>query len=180
MSASPSDLSHEKHLRNRTTYAKQQCTKKEEQVEELLLVKQCKMKEYQREQDVANKHMKIKLEDKLAATEASGSKVAASLTGRVTRLSKALVNQKEKVKIIKKTSKINLAQLKDVMKTTLESKDNEIRDLTKNYESDKVSAVERVRRHGKKRANFSGSSTRMNCPQKTMSIILKTMSILLH
>jgi len=40
----------------------------------------------------------MKQKNKLAATEASASKVSASLTGRVTRLSKALVKEKEKIR----------------------------------------------------------------------------------
>ena len=71
----------------------------------------------------------------MSATEASGSKVSASLTGRVTQLSKALVKEKEKVSFVKKSAKTNLTKLKD------------------NMNSDKVVAVANVFEQGRKRSN---------------------------
>jgi len=119
-----------------------------------LLVDQCNLKEYQHEQDRAHKAMTTKLEGKLVATNASTSNVAATLKGRVTQLANALVNKKEKAKHIKKTSKINLTQLKDNTKIAIEHKDNKIRDMAEIYISDKDIAVERVRGQGRKRANL--------------------------
>ena len=80
-----------------------------------LLVEHSKIKESQREQEIAHHDINMKQKNKLSATEASASKVSASLTGRVTRLSKALVKEKDRVSFVKKSAKINLTKLKDDM-----------------------------------------------------------------
>ena len=118
----------EKYLRNRADYAKRQCGKKDEQVKNLL-VENAKIKESQLDQEKDHCVINMKQKNKLAATEASASKVSASLTGRVTQLSKALVKEKEKISfvkkalvkekekisVVKKAAKINLNQVKDLM-----------------------------------------------------------------
>jgi hypothetical protein len=143
-SAFQTDRDHEKHLRNKANYAKRQCVKKQEQVEQLV-VEQCDLEESLREQHLAHKSMKTNLESQLAITSASSSKVAASLSGRVTRLSRALVKEKDNSKLIKKTAKAKLNQLKHETQTALECKDDDLK-------SAKV-IVDRVRRQGAQRAN---------------------------
>jgi len=143
-SAFQTDRDHEKHLRNKANYAKRQCVKKQEQVKELL-VEQCDLKESLREQHLAHKSMKTNLESQLAITSASSSKVAASLSGRVTRLSRALVKEKDNSKLIKKTAKAKLNQLKHETQTALECKDDDLKSAK--------DIADRVRRQGAQRAN---------------------------
>jgi len=83
ISTSKSNQHSEKHLCNRADYGKRQCGKKDEQVKNLL-VEQSKIKESQRDQEKAHRAINMKQKNKLSATEASASKVSASLTRRVT------------------------------------------------------------------------------------------------
>ena len=147
------DLSREKQHRNAADYAKRKCAKKQQQVEDLLLM-QCNLKQRKLEDDRECKKMKAKFEAKLVATNESTSKVTASLTGRVTRLSNALVNEKEKTNLMKKEARTNKAQSLDVMKTAKKCKDQYIRDLAFKLQSDKDIAVKTVRGQGTKRATF--------------------------
>ena len=109
-----SDCQHEKHLRNRANYAKRQCVQKEEQVKKLL-VEHSKIEESQREQEMDHHDINMKQKNQLSTAEASASKVIASLSGKVTRLSNALVKEKERVSFVRKSAKMNLTKLKDDM-----------------------------------------------------------------
>jgi len=134
-------------------YAKRKCARKHQQVTELL-VERCNLEKQQQEKDLQYGKMMHRLERTLVASNASSSRVTQSLKGRVTRLSTALENEKEKAKQTRKESKITKAEHVDEMKAAEKIQERDIKCLKATLRNEKDVAVKLVRGQGMKRATL--------------------------
>jgi len=144
-----------KLLRNRADYAIRKCVKNAEEVTRLK-DEQAKLLQIQKNQEKdhkVNQELIHNLEKKLSTNDIASSKLASRLKGRSTRLSTALINEKEKGRLLKKGHTDQIASLQDQMNAALKQKESKIRNMATVHKSDMDKAVQRVREQGRNRVD---------------------------